>query len=80
MRSPGSKGPEGLRREPADELAQLLADDALADQLVGEIEVGEEVVVEEVAERAVAHVVEQPRHAQQLLEAAAPRARRGTPP
>ena len=42
-------------------------DDARPDPLVAEAEARQVVLVEEVAERAVAHVVQQPRHAQHLL-------------
>ena len=62
---------EGRVRTPpeaADQIADLLADDALAEDLVGQPEVGEEVVVEEVAEGAVSDVVKQSRHAQELFD------------
>jgi len=62
------EGPRRAAPEPADQLAQFFSDDSLPHFLVGEIEVGQEIVVEEVAEGAVAHVVEQARHAEQLLE------------
>ena len=44
--------------EPAHEVGQLLADDALPDPLVRELEVLEKVLVEEMAEGPVADVVE----------------------
>ena len=58
----------GAPPEPADRVPQLLPDDPLPDQLVGELDVGQEVVVEEVAERPVSHVVEEPGHAEELLD------------
>src|SRR4029453_15705997 len=58
----------GAAPEAADQLAQLLLDDLLAHDLVREVPVGEEVVVEEVPEGAMADVVEQARHPEQLLE------------
>ena len=67
----GLAGGEGTGRappEPPDGVAQLFPDDALADHLVGQVEVHQEVVVEEVPEGAVAHVVEEARHAEQLLD------------
>ena len=62
------KAPAGAAPQAAQGVGQLLADDALAEQLVGEVEVHQEVVVEEVAEGAVADVVQQAGHAQQLLD------------
>ena len=80
MRLAGREHAVGAPAEPADGVPQLLADDALPDQLVGEVDVGQEVVVEEVPERPVAHVVEEPGHAEELLDQRAPRARRETRP
>ena len=70
----------GAPPEPADRVAQLLPDDPLPDQLVGELDVGQEVVVEEVAERPVPHVVEEPRHAEELLDERRGRRVAGRPP
>jgi hypothetical protein len=66
----GLEVPGGAAPQPADQLAQLFLDDLLAHDLVRELgrPVGEEVVVKEVAEGAVADVVEQPGHPEQLLE------------
>src|SRR5437899_7030414 len=44
--------------ETAEQVRELLADDALADQLVGQVVIDQEVVVEEVTERTVTDVVE----------------------
>ena len=63
----GGEHAVGAPPEPADRVPELLPDDPLADQLVGEVDVGQEVVVEEVPERPVAHVVEEPGHAEELL-------------
>ena len=64
----GGEGAARAAPEAAQDLGQLLADDPLAQQLVGQVEIDQEVVVEEMAERAVADVVEQAGHAQQLLD------------
>src|SRR5437899_11952280 len=68
FRSAGGERAARASPETAEQVRELLADDALADQLVGQVVIDQEVVVEEVTERTVTDVVEQPRGAQELLD------------
>ncbi len=64
-------GLEGAGRATAltaDQITELLGDDALAELLVGEVEIHEKIVVEEVPEGTVADVVQETRHPQQLFD------------
>jgi len=61
MLSPGSKGPDGLRRWPRIRSPKLLGDDALAELLVGEVEIPRENCRrKEVPEGTVADVGQEP--------------------
>ncbi len=61
----------GIPPHAADQVGQLVEDDAAADDLVVELVFGEVMRIEEMSERAVAHVVQQGRHPHQRLDVAA---------